>query len=495
MKRKIFIITIITLLFSAGCEDFLDNPPQGYLTTASFPATPEDAILATNGVYNTLLIWNFHSGGFPILDIMSDEATKGSSPGDATNISQFDNFTFSSSASSIQIWWSTLYQGIRRSYLVTESLPLIEMNENIRNRLSAEVRFLRAYFYFTLIRAYGDVPKVVSTSPPKKLPRSPISEIYEEIIIPDLEFAMEYLPEKSEYNTADIGRVSKGAARGLLSKVYLFRKDFINAEKYALEVINSGQYTLDPDFAHAFSEDGENGTGSIFEIGAVTESGILYGGNQYANTISVRGTPNLGWGFGRPSWELIQFFGSDPRMDGTIVFIGETIEGITVTGDLGTPDTTYTDETKVEILEIECYNQKTFMPGTEPRYSWGHNRRILRYADVLLITAEALNENDKPVEALTYLNQVRERARGSNPSVLPDITTTNKEQLRDLILEERHRELALEGHRFWDLVRTDKAEEVLGPLGFRSGKNELMPIPANEINISEGVIIQNPDYL
>jgi len=147
-----------------------------------------------------------------------------------------------------------------------------------------------------------------------------------------------------------------------------------------------------------------------------------------------------------------------------------------------------------EIIERECYNQKVWIPGSNTITQYGHNRRLMRYADVLLMAAEALNENNKPAEALTFLNQVRERARGDNPELLPDITENSKDVLRDIIINERRHELALEGHRFWDLVRTGKAASILGTLGFEAGKHELLPIPQNEIDISQGVITQNPNY-
>ena len=145
-------------------------------------------------------------------------------------------------------------------------------------------------------------------------------------------------------------------------------------------------------------------------------------------------------------------------------------------------------------VEIECYNQKAWFPGTDSKTSFGHNRRIVRYADVILMHAEALNENGKTTEALPFLNSIRARARGNNSNILPDITTTNQAEVREAILAERKYELALEGLRFWDLVRTNNAEEVLGPLGFIRGKNELFPIPQSEIDISQGRITQNPMY-
>ncbi|MDD3743328.1 MAG: RagB/SusD family nutrient uptake outer membrane protein, partial [Lentimicrobiaceae bacterium] len=161
-------------------------------------------------------------------------------------------------------------------------------------------------------------------------------------------------------------------------------------------------------------------------------------------------------------------------------------------GDGPTPDVTTDDQGN--IIEVECYNRKVWTPGNDVPSQFGHNRRIIRYADVLLMAAEALNENNKPGEALVYLNQIRSRARQGDNTILPDIVTTDKDELRNLILLERRRELAMEGHRFWDLVRTGRAAQVLGPLGFVAGKHELLPVPQNEIDLSQGALTQNPNW-
>ncbi|NLF41063.1 MAG: RagB/SusD family nutrient uptake outer membrane protein, partial [Bacteroidales bacterium] len=300
------------------------------------------------------------------------------------------------------------------------------------------------------------------------------------------------LPYKSEYGSQDLGRANKSAAKAFLAKMYLFKKDYVKAEQYALEVINGIDFfDLEENFAYANSKEGEHGVESLFEVGAFETSNVL--GNQYANTQGVRGTPNRGWGFNRPSENLrFAFDPNDPRMELTIIDLGDVLDGIQILGDGTTPDYVYDDENN--IIERECYNQKVWIPGTSTDTQYGHNRRLMRFSDVLLIAAEALNENNKPTEAHIYLNRVRERARQGNPSILPDITETDKDLLRDIILNERRYELALEGHRFWDLVRTGKAHEVLEPLGFETGKHELMPIPQNEIDLSQGTLKQNPNW-
>lgn len=492
MKTKITIslLLVASLVITTGCEDFLQKDPQGELTQEAFPVTASDALLATNAVYVSIRTWAYHSGGYPILDIMSDDAHKGSNPNDQLpTVGPYETFTHTTTQDGLDRWWSALYEGIKRANVVIEKVPSINMNEQLRNRYIAEASFLRGLFYFDLVRAFGGVPRVTSTTPATKTPRSTDAEIYE-LIISDLEFAAQHLPEKSLYGPDDAGRATKGAAKSLLARVCLFMGDYKNVEKYALEVIASDEYDLEDDFADANGKNGEHGIESVFEIGAMEVEGA--GGNQYANTQGVRGSPNRGWGFNRPSLDLrYSFEEGDPRLDATIIDLGETLDGIFIIGDGTTPDVVVVNGI---VTEVECYNQKVWYPGTNTITQWGHNRRLIRYADVLLMAAEALNENDKPGDALPFLNEVRERARGGNGSILPDVTVTEKNALRNAILEERRHELALEGHRFWDLVRTGRAAIVLGPLGFQTGKHELLPIPQNEIDISQGSLQQNPNW-
>lgn len=492
MKRNTIYIALLILLLSTSCKDFLDIKPQGELTQEAFPTTASDALLATNAVYATLRNWHYHSGGFPILDIMSDDAHKGSNPNDALNtVGPYDNFTIIATQDGLDRWWAALYEGIKRANVVTEKVSEIDMDTTLRSRYMAEARFLRALYYFDMVRAWGGVPIVLTTNPPLKLERATAAAVYE-VIENDLLYAIALLPEKSEYSSNNLGRASKGAAKALLAKVYLFQHDYENAANYALQVINGTEYyDLETDFSHANSNQGEHGVESVFEIGAFETENVL--GNQYANTQGVRGTPNRGWGFNRPSENLRNAFETDdPRLDATIIDLGEVLDDVTILGDGTTPDFIYDD--LGNIIERECYNQKVWIPGQNTSTQFGHNRRLIRFSDVLLMAAEALNEINQPADALLHLNRVRQRARHGNTEILPDITVTDKDALRDIILNERRVELALEGHRFWDLVRTGKAAQVLGPMGFVQGKHELLPIPQNEIDISQGTLIQNPNW-
>lgn len=495
MKMK-YSIQIFLALLLTGCSGFLQKNPQGSLTQASFPASASDALQATNAVYAAVRIWYYNSGGYPILDIMSDDSYKGSNTNDQlSTVGVYDNFSFTPTGDGLDRWWATLYQGVRWANVVIEKVPGIPMDTTLRNRYIAEARFLRALFYFDMVRAWGGVPKVTSSVPPLHLARASAAEIYA-MVISDLQYADAHLPLKSQYSISDQGRATKGAAEALLSKVYLFQKDFPDAELYALNVIQSGEYSLEPNFIDANGVNGNNGVESILEVGAIGVEDFGGGGAQYANTQGVRGTPNRGWGFNRPSIDLRKSFEpGDPRLKGTIIDIGDTLDGIYIKGDPDPAnDPVITRNANGDTINIQCYNRKVWTPGDNTPTQWSHHRRLIRYADVLLMAAEALNENNKSSQALTYLNKVRKRARGGNNSILPDVTITDKNLLRDRILLERRHELALEGHRFWDLVRTGNAPAILGPLGFVAGKHELLPVHQSEIDISQGSLTQNPNY-
>jgi hypothetical protein len=494
--KKLYKLWLIAFILIAGCTNFLQIDPQGSMTQTSFPTTESDALQSTNAVYTAVRDWYYNSGGYPILDIMSDDSYKGSNTNDQlSTIGAYDNFTFNTTGDGLDRWWATMYQGIKWANVVIEKVPLVSMDSTLRNKYLGEARFLRGLFYFDLVRAWGGVPEVTASIPPLHLAKSTSAQIYS-LIISDLQYAETHLTKKSQLASSDQGRATIGAAEALLSKVYLFENDFPNAEIYALKVIQSGEYSLEPQFIDANGVKGNNGVESIFEVGALNVEDFNGGGAQYANTQGVRGTPNRGWGFNRPSIELRRSFEpGDPRLKGTIIDLGDIIDGVYIKGDPDPAnDPVVTLNSVGDTVNIQCYNRKVWTPGNDTPTQWGHHRRLIRYADVLLIAAEALNENGKPAEALVYLNMVRKRARGTNSLVLPDITVTDKNLLRDKIFLERRHELALEGNRFWDLVRTGRASTVLGPYGFIPGKHEVLPIHQSEIDISQGSLTQNPGY-
>ena len=223
--------------------------------------------------------------------------------------------------------------------------------------------------------------------------------------------AIASLPHKKEYASNDLGRANKDAAKALLAKVYIFNNRFAEAESLLLNIIESGDFDLEVDYYDANGPNGEHGIESLFEIGAISSDNGL--GNQYANTQGVRGTPNRGWGFNQPSVNLREAFEpGDVRKQATIIELGDVIDGITILGDAITPD--IERDSEGNIIAIESYNRKVWIPGLSTDTQYGHNRRLIRYADVLLLAAETLNENNKPDQALVYLNKVRNRARNGN---------------------------------------------------------------------------------
>ncbi len=496
LPKKEYLLGLTVILVFFGCsKDFLQKNPQGDLTQASFPTSQSDALLATNAVYASLRDWNFNSGGYPILDIMSDDAYKGSNTNDQlSTVGPYDNFTINTTQDGLDRWWASLYQGIKRANVVIEKIPFLKMDTVIKNRYLAEAKFLRGLFYFDLVRAWGGVPIVTELDPQVKLARTSKEAIYS-LIKSDLLYAIQNLSNKTSLKSSDAGRASKEAAEALLGKVLLFQQDYVNAEKYLMPVINSNVYGLEPLFTDANGVNGNNGIESVFEVGALAAESFEGGGAQYGNVQGVRGAPNRGWGFNRPSVDLRKSFeSSDPRLKGTIIDLGDVIDNVTISGEIIPADPGVITNTNGDTINIQCYNRKVWVPGNTTITQWAWHRRLIRYADVLLMAAEALNENDNSSKALIYLNMVRARARQGNNAILPDVTVTDKNSLRDKIFLERRHELALEGIRFWDLVRTGNAPKVLGPLGFMHGKHELLPIHQTEIDISQGTLTQNPNY-
>lgn len=487
---RIAVAVIFSLMLTACGKDFLDRKPQGQPTTVTFFTDSVSAAQSVNAVYDILRDFQVHANAFvSIVSITSDDADKGSTAGDGPAQKDMDNFTVNAANNFVNVYWGGLYRGIERCNVVLANVPGITMGDGLRNRLIAEARCLRGYFYFCLVRTYGAVPLADKLLTPDtyNLPRSSVDSIYN-FIIKDLEAAAAVLPRKSAYKAADLGRVTQGAAQGLLAKVWLYRKNWQAVVTLTDAVIASGEYDLSTPYDKIFTQAGENGRESVFEVQCVADPQML-GAGQYTRFQGIRSqTLNLGYGFNIPSTTLLSAYeAGDPRKAATVLTRGET----TGAGEIVPADA----------ISVR-YNKKAYVPPAE-RPLWdmtggGQNIRLLRYADILLMQAEAANELGQPGKALTALNAVRQRARGSNPAtVLPDITTTDQTALREHIRQERHIELALEHDRFYDLVRWGIVETVMkasGKTGFTKNKNELMPVPQTEIDKSNGILTQNQGY-
>ncbi len=495
---KFLLISLVLFCFSACSENFLNEKPLGEPSSATLFADEEGAVRATNGIYAHLRSWPLSGFSyFGIKVVASDNADPGSVPGDGLRLRAIDNFTYTPTTTELNGYWSGNYVGINRANQVIYNIPDIEMDEDLKARLIGEAKFLRALFYFNLALGFGDVPLIdkVYTDPldaRKAVPKSSQEEIFD-FIIKNLEAAIAVLPLKSEYPPEDLGRATKGAAQGLLAKVYLFKQDYANAHKYALAVIQSHEYSLYPDYSEVFLPDQENGSGSIFEAQFIArdDRAIL---NEYVKWQGIRTI--FGWGFNSPSEDLSDAYEKgDPRREATIFYDGETLQGF------DHPFQFPVDEGAMPRANQKVMLPKNMQPAGYPANS-PTNRIILRYADILLICAEAANELGQTTEALKYLNMVRERARGGDPNVLPDITETNKMQLRHLIWHERRVELAMEGKRFFNLIREDKvepgrAEKILHTQGktlFDIKKHGTFPVPQQQVDISGGILKQDPEW-
>lgn len=491
---KSLIAAAALLLVATNCQkDFLDRQPPGELTYEDFFLTSDHAVQATNAVYE--IYRSFDLCALPYLactDVLSDDADKGSTANDQPVMSDIDNFLMDATNPLIAPVYQGHYRAIARANVAIENIPRVEMDAALRDRLAGECKFLRAYSYFLLVQWFGDLVLVTKTLQGDEYyaqERQPKEVIYAQIES-DLKDAIAVLPDRDEYAPADKGRASKAAAQGLLAKLYMLKKDWANAEIQCMEIINSNKYSLLPKYADNFLPVGENSAESIFEMQAValeTQQAAGPGSSPYNMVQGVRGIPNLGWGFNRPSDNLVTAYeNGDPRREATIIYVGEVL-----------PDGSTQVQDNPEIIN-ERFNQKAWVPNHPGLQDNGPgNIKILRYSDVLLLAAEAKNELSKAAEALPLLNAVRKRARGTNNFILPDVTVTDQALLRERIYRERRVELAMEQHRWFDLLRWGRAADVMqaaGKTNFVPGKHELLPIPQTEIDLTSGRIKQNPFY-
>lgn len=486
LLKTFFLVFLLATMVAACKKSFLEVPPQGQEPVEQFWEDADDASKAVHAMYGNLREWKQVAfAAIAIESLGSDDTEKGSDPSDAAFLNSYDNFTVTSTDGQLRDFWNGQYQEINLANQVLDNVPGIEMDAALKSRYLAEAKFLRAYSYFRLVRAFGDVPlrlSVPANADEYNIPRTPKAEVWQ-AIENDLNDAIAVLPPS--YPASDVGRATKGAAQALLAKVHMYQAEWPEVLSLTNSIISSGLYSLFPDFEKQFRIENENNSESIFEIQAKFVPGNCpLSNSQYSQVQGIRSIPRGGWGFNVPTLDLENAFSADdPRKDATIIFRGET----TPQGD-AVPIT----------VPNPRYNQKSYVPTTHPtnqQCSEGseQNIRVIRYAEVLLMNAEAANETGNQTLAKQSLNLVRERARGGNPAILPDITTNDQAQLRIAIWDERRYELAMEFDRYFDVIRQGRAATIFGPKGW-TAKNVVWPIPSNEIDLSAGVLIQNPGY-
>ncbi len=551
-------ILVFAAYFLWACSaDFLETDIQSDIVVENFYKTPSDAQMALTAAYAVLANANIGGQGprqsgqlhswclLALGDWTSDDAEVGGAfMGESPGGQALATFSHNSGDGFVEALWTEAYIGIYRANLVLKHVPDIDFSSraepagyDLKKRYLAEAKFIRAYFYFYLTRVFGGVPIVLEPLNPSQYytPRATFGEVFRQIQ-KDLEEAIPHLPLKSEYAQKDMGRVTRGAAQAYLAKALLFESSYalnhasdvrfkgteINWQKAfdaSQTVIASGQYNLSTPYHKIFLTESENGPESVFEVQFLESGDQTWHNENTGNTLYTMTrsrdprypSGGQGWGYHLPSQNLIDAFetgadhGSnaenwiDPRLDATVVFDGEpAFWNPNLRLYIGVaPERSYTG----------YLSQKFLVRPDEVPNNWSdtpYNLRLMRYADVLLLHAEAAYRLGNETAARTSINLVRKRARNGNNSILPDVTSSG-EELFKAIQHERRVELALEGHRFYDLVRWGIAPAVINQYysnspvlqlnnPFQAGIHELFPIPLKEINNTNGVVVQNPGY-
>ncbi|MFQ3180709.1 MAG: hypothetical protein ACI9Z4_000294 [Polaribacter sp.] len=489
-KKTAISIIIITSLFivNACSDDYLDNTKVYAEDSESFFNSEADYYNALVAAYDPL-----QSTFINVLmgEIASNNTLcGGESATDVQGYQQIDDMIHTPVNSELQSLWSFMYGGVNRAAYIIEFQDKTDFDG--KEVIIGEARFLRAYYNFELVKWFGAIPIkpegrfVVGDE--QTIPRASVADVYA-LIESDLQVAVSNLA----YTAPQVGRVTKGAAEALLGKVYLYQDKFTEAAAILESVITNGSYSLEPDYNKIFETQGENGTGSVFEVQYTDVEGAGFGclqcseGNVAVGFQGVRGYDGdlftSGFSFNVPTQEMVdQFETGDNRKKVAIL----DIEAWST--DTGASYTTGYEHTGF-------FNRK-YIPRKRSAAAAGdlnltnpNNYRAIRFADVLLMAAEAFNRSSSPddAKAKMYLNKVRERAFGNTDN---NITTTGT-NLTAIIYKERRVEFVGEGHHFFDLVRTGRGTNISG---FTAGKHEVFPIPLEEIQFSQGNWSQNQNY-
>jgi starch-binding outer membrane protein, SusD/RagB family len=479
MKLNItYIFLAAIVLFSVACNNLLDRDPLGRLDADAFFKTADDAIQAVNAAYQPLLISNENNNFYWVFGtVASDEALAGGD-GSRAGIIEIDVFNHSASTQELNDFWKLNYKGIVQTNTVIDKTPLIEADETLKNRIVGEALFLRGWYHFVLTQVFGDIPLITEIQAPDEVlvPRAPKATVLTQIANDALQ-AASLLPVS--YSGGDLGRATKGAALALAAKAYLYLEDYESVVSTIADIKALGVYALQSDYRNNFYDSTQNNSESVWEIQhANLELGVGNNLNQWWTSKKV---PD-GYGFAEVTMEFINAFEpNDPRLKFSVARHNEPYFGYIY---------------KASFSSTGASPRKFLQDTSEvtQKSDGGINYTAIRYAEVLLWEAEALAELGRTTEALVPLEEVRARARAqsSDPAnTLPMITTTNQQELIDLIRHERFVELGFEMHRFFDLVRWGIAADVLE--GFVPGKHEVFPLPQTELDLNPN-LTQNPGY-
>jgi starch-binding outer membrane protein, SusD/RagB family len=506
-----FIYTLATVaLLASGCKKFLTKTPVNNLAVQNFYKTQDDALKGLNAAYHNLQRPGCYNSRIWMLDIIAGNSIVGAGGGtDGLETQQAASFATTSANPGVLDAWTAHWGAVLDANEVIQNVPGIDMDATLRSRIVGEAKFVRALAYFNMVRLFGKLPiidKPGTTGSSLYVPRSDVSKVYA-FIIQDLSDAATSLPLK--YTGTDVGRATKGAAMGLLAKVYLTMAgtdhsspNLALAGSMLQSVINLGIYSLNANYGDNFNVATENGPESLFEV-QYTYDPVNSGFSQDA-VCSMRSefmgprnsgiTGCCGFGWNQPTAEFVgQYEQGDRRRAATIFLPGDSIPGFSFGTFYYNTSYSTTGSNVRKFLVTNFSTQTTF--ADDPL-----NCVVLRYADILLMYAEVLNEQGQTATAATYLNQVRQRAG------LTANTSASQDDFRQAVWKERRMELAFEGERWFDLVRTGTAISFLKSLGSPndqygvgrgniSATNLLFPIPQSEIDNNPAMAgDQNPGY-
>ena len=480
MKLKYNLIAIALLGFSfSSCSDFLEQNPQTDLSENDFYKTADDILSAVNGAYSSLQENDIYGNWYGFGEIPSDN-TRNQLSGSVTTQNEIDKFYIDTQNSMIANFWKAAYKVINRTNTVLGRIDGIDINADLANRYKLECKFIRALMYFNLVRVYGDVPlvlKEISISESYDILREPKENVYNQIIA-DLKEA-QGLPVS--YPTAEDGRATQGAAKALLADVYMTLHKYAEAETILAEIINSGRYSLLENtpgslnidgYKNVFSPVNHNSKEGIFEIQFLKGG---YGeGSNYANNFAPENSGTNVVAVGGTGGNNI------PEMD-----IYNAYEEGDLRRDFSMSLGYYDNRKNNEWVESRYVCKYMDVPYQNNDAS--NNYPVIRYADVILMYAEALNQNGKTAEACKYLNMTRRRGFGYQTTETSpvDLQTTDKAQFSLMVEQERRVELAFENHRWFDLIRTGRAVEVMRSKGFSLNETNLIcPIPQKQIDVN-----------
>jgi len=480
MKKHYILLAIAILIFGSGCKKFLDQPALGFYSDEDLFSNDATAETAVNAAYIPLTFTDAAANPLWVLgDVATDDVVIGGNAGEQADYTAIDLYNILPGNGAVQSLWSRYYDGINRCNVITDGLTASNTNvsEAVRTQILSQAKFLRAYYYFMLTNFYGNIPLrlVVAKSADAGLAASTQAQVYTQIE-KDLTEAAAGLPERWT-DAADNGRATKGAALALLAKASLFQAKYTQAVQYVQQVEALG-YSLATNLIDNFNASAKTNSEVIFTVWHIRGAQPLQG-----NSLNYWFAPRAlnGAGVYYPTQSLVDNFESnDPRLNLTIAKAGDAYFDNTFDASWST--TGYLSKKHV---------QSTSEVPTTTKNDGSLNYEAIRFADILLVKAEALNESGQSVAALVPLNTVRTRARnnfsGTAPAgLLAPVTVTDQNQLRDIIRRERRSELALEFQRFFDVMRYGQtyAEAAIKPgaPNFNFTNNRFFPIPQTELN-------------